>query len=342
MNFSTAKASRRIKEIGIKKAIGATRKSLVIQYFGESVFMAFLSLIAAIVIAVFLLPQFNEITGKALTFSLNSNAIFSIVGITAFTGLVSGIYPALLLSGFNSITALKGRLKNETKSLWFRKGLVIFQFSISVILIASVLVIYKQVEFIQTTNLGYNKDHIITFPKEGKLKTDFEPFLTALQNTPGVTNASQMSGDLPGNISFSQGYKWEGMSGEDKSLRFYQIRGGYELLDLLGVTLKDGRSFSRDFATDKDAIILNEAAVQMTKLATPVGQKFGNYNPNAPTKEVIGVVENFHFQSLQEKVKPFFFSISDQGQKFIVKLQAGTEKETIEAIGKLHASFNEG
>lgn len=342
MNFSTAKASRRIKEIGVKKAIGAGRKSLIVQYFGESVFMAFLSLTIALVIVLVLLPQFNEITGKQLTFDLAPNIILSILSITVFTGLVSGIYPALLLSGFNPVVALKGKLKSEVKGLWLRKGLVVFQFAISVILIVSVIVIYKQVEFIQTTNLGYNKDHIITFSKEGQLKKDSGAFFTGVKNIPGVIKASQMSGDLPGRIDFSQGYKWEGMSKEDKSLRFYNIGGGYDLIELLGIRLKEGRNFSRDFPTDQDAYILNETALSMMNLADPIGQKIGNFNPRAKTKEVIGVVEDFHFQSLQEKVHPFFFRLTDKGRKFVVKIEAGTERETITRIGELYESLNEG
>lgn len=342
MNFSTAQASRRIKEIGVKKAIGAGRQSLIHQYFGESIFMAFLALGLALIISYLLLPQFNEITGKQLTFDFSLNIISAVLAITLLTGLTSGVYPALHLSGFNSIVALKGKLQHNGNSIWVRKGLVIFQFAVSVILVASVFVIYKQVEFIQNKNLGYNKDHIITFPKEGKLKEDFLPFLTAIKNISGVTHASQMSGNLPGSIGYSQGYKWDGMSDEDKNLRFYQIRGGYELPELLGIELKEGRNFSTKFATDVDAIILNEAALEMIKFENPIGQKFGNLNPNAPTKEIIGVAKNFHFQSLQEKVKPFFFSISDYGQKVIIKLQVGKERETIDAIETLYTEFNEG
>lgn len=342
MNFSTARASRRIKEIGVKKAIGAGRKSLIIQYFSESMLMAFLSLGIAAVLVVLLLPQFNTLTGKELSLNLEPIVILSIAGITCFTGLISGIYPALHLSGFKPQLALKGQLTRDRQSLWVRKGLVIFQFAISVILIVSVVVIYKQVEYIQTTNLGYNKDHIITFPKEGKLKDDYATFLTEARKLPGVVKASTMSGDLPGRIDFSQGYKWEGMSEGDNKLRFYQIRGGYDLPDLLGVTLKNGRSFSRDFATDKDAIILNEAAVEMMNFENPIGQILGNYNPNADSKEVIGVVENFHYQTMQEKVKPFFFSISPHTRKFVIKLQAGTEKTTIGELEALYSQFNEG
>ncbi|MFY0591089.1 FtsX-like permease family protein [Roseivirga sp.] len=342
MNFSTANASRRLKEIGVKKAIGAGRKSLVRQYFGESIFMAFLALGLAMSIAYLLLPQFNEITSKQLSFDISLNLISAILLITLITGVISGVYPALHLSGFNSIVALKGKLKSHGNSIWIRKGLVVFQFAVSVILIASVIVVYKQVEFIQNKNLGYNKDHIITFPKEGKITENFQPFMTAIKNITGVTHASQMSGNLPGSIGYSQGYKWEGMSDEDRKLRFYQIRGGYELPDLLGITLKEGRTFSKEYATDVDGIILNEAALEMIKLENPIGQKFGNLNPNAPTKEIIGVAKNFHFQSLQEKVKPFFFSISDYGQKVILKLQAGKETETIAAIEEVYKDFNEG
>ncbi len=342
MNFSTAKASGRIKEIGVKKVMGADRKSLIIQYFGESLLMSFIALIIALAIVAILLPQFNEITGKQLTFNVTKNVVGWVLGITTLTGLISGCYPALYLSGFKPVIAMKGRLKSDAKGLLFRKVLVIFQFAISVILIVSVIVIYKQVEFIQTSNLGYDKDHSITFPNEGKLEEDREAFFSEIRGTTGVVMASHMSGDLPGGIGYSQGYKWEGMGSEDKSLRFYQIRGGYDLIDLLGIKLKEGRHFSKDFSTDKDAYIFNEAAIKAMNLADPIGQKIGNFNPNANTKEVIGVVENFHFQSFQEEIRPFIFSLTEKSEKFIIKIQAGAEQETIERIRGIYQNFNEG
>lgn len=342
MNFSTAKASRRIKEIGVKKAIGASRRSLIFQYFGEAVFMAFLSLAMALVMVVLTLPQFNEITGKDLSLHLSLEAIGAILTITLFTGIVSGIYPALHLSGFKPVLALKGRLKRYAGGLWIRQGLVVFQFAISVTLIIAVIVIYQQVQFIQTTNLGYDKDHIITFPKDGRLGSDSEAFFTEIRSIPGVLVASQMNGDLPGDVAYSHGYKWEGMSDADKRLRFYQIRGGYDLIELLGITLTHGRDFSRNFPTDKDAYILNETAVQMTGLTAPIGQQIGNFNPNVNNKEIIGVVQDFHFQSLQEEVRPFIFSLTRNAEKFIVKMQAGTERATIERLGEVYESFNEG
>lgn len=177
MNLSTAKASRRLKEVGIKKAIGAGRETLIFHYLGESLVMAFLSLFTAIVLVLILLPQFNEITGKELTFDFNLNLILSIIGITVLTGLFAGSYPALYLSGFNPVAVLKGTFSTSAGEVWARKGLVVFQFTISVVLIVSVLVVYKQIEYVQSKNLGYTKDNIIAFEAEDRLAERKESFL---------------------------------------------------------------------------------------------------------------------------------------------------------------------
>ena len=342
MNFSTAKASRRIKEIGVKKAIGVGRKALIFQYFIESILMACISLFIAVAMVAIALPQFNEITDKQLTLMLEPNIILTILAITGLTGLLSGIYPALHLSSFKPIVAMKGKLSGDKGALLIRQGLVVFQFAISVIMIVSALVVYRQISFIQTVNLGYNKEHIITFPKEGKLKENTEAFLSEIRAIPGVVKASQMSGELPGRIGYTHGFTWNGMSEADKKLRFYKIYGGYDLIDLLGITIKEGRNFSKEFSTDKDAVIMNETAVQMMQLQNPVGEAFGNLNPNVNEKEIIGVVENFHFQSFHEEIKPFFFSLSDWGNNFVVKIQAGAERKTIEQIEEVHGGLNPG
>lgn len=339
MNLSTARASRRVKEIGVKKAVGAMRESLVVQHFAESVFMTFLSFILAIGISLLLLPQFNEITGKQLTFDLAPNVIIPVIIITLLTGLISGIYPALYLSGFKPILALKGKFQKGSAALWIRKGLVIFQFTISVILIFSVFVIYKQIEMVQNINLGYTKDHIISFPKDGKLKEDHEAFLLELQGLSGVVHASYLYGDFPSKVSYSDGFQWLDMDKEDLNLRFYSMSGGYDLIELLDIEMKEGRSFSRDYPTDKEGVIINETAAKvMNYEADPLGQKFYD----GVLRDVVGVVKDFHFLPLQEEIQPLFFVLGESGQNFLVKIQAGTERETIDKVQGLHDQFNPG
>ncbi|MEX2592618.1 MAG: FtsX-like permease family protein [Anditalea sp.] len=192
MNLSTANGTRRLKEVGIKKAIGAARKTLVSQYLGESLLMAFLALILSILMVLVTLPQFSAITAKQLLLNFDPHLIFAFLGITIFTGLIAGSYPALYLSGFNPVAVLKGKLVTSSGELWIRKGLIVFQFIMSVILIVAVLVVYKQIELIQNKQLGYNKDNVIYFQMEGKVKEHLETFLSEVKNLPGITNASSM------------------------------------------------------------------------------------------------------------------------------------------------------
>ncbi|GAB5525201.1 MAG: ABC transporter permease [Roseivirga sp.] len=339
MNLSTARASRRVKEIGVKKAVGAVRGSLVVQHFAESVFMTLLSFILAVGITLLLLPQFNEITGKQLTFDLATNVIIPVIVITLLTGLISGIYPALYLSGFKPILALKGKFQKGSVALWVRKGLVIFQFTISVILIFSVFVIYKQIEMVQTINLGYSKDHVISFPKDGKLEDDHEAFLLELKALSGVANASYLWGNFPGQIAYGDGFQWLDMDKEDLNMRFYSMSGGYDLIELLDIEMKEGHSFSRERPTDKQGVIINETAAKVMNYETdPIGQKFYD----GVLRDVVGVVKDFHFLPLQEEIQPLFFVLGESGQHFLVKIQAGTERETIDKIQDLHDQLNPG
>ncbi|HTE10703.1 MAG TPA: ABC transporter permease [Chitinophagaceae bacterium] len=212
MNLSTAKASSRFKEIGIKKVVGASRRSLVVQYIAESMIMAFAALLVALLFVQLLFPAFREITGKDLHLQLNAALIACIAGITLLTGLIAGSYPALYLSRFKPVLILKGKTNTSTGEAWVRKGLVVFQFSISVILIVSVLVVYQQMKLIQTTNLGYSKDNIIRFSNEGNLTRQQGAFLAAIKKIPGVLHASGMEGDLLG-----RAFRWWHQLGRKRS-----------------------------------------------------------------------------------------------------------------------------
>ncbi|MCF0057947.1 ABC transporter permease [Dyadobacter sp. CY356] len=341
MNLSTAKASGRMKEVGIKKAIGAYRETLVYQYLGESMLMTFLSLFLSVLLVILFLPQFNEITGKALTLHYDPKLIFTLLGVVVFTGLISGSYPALYLSGFNPISVLKGKLNVSVGEVWARKGLVVFQFTISVILIVSVIVVYKQVEFVQSENLGYNKDNIIYFFREGKMQDDgkMETFLSELRNTPGIVNASSIGHDMTGHNSGTFGIWWEGKA-EDNKTEFENVGVNYEMMQTLGIQMKEGRLFSKDFSADSSKIIFNEAAVKFMGLKDPVGKTVKLWGNDM---QIVGIAKDFHFESLHEKVKPLFFRLS-QGSTYIImaKIAAGKEKPVLSSMGALYKKYNPG
>ncbi len=338
MNLSTAKASQRTKEVGVKKAIGARRGTLIFQFMEESIVIAFLSLFTAVILVLLLLPQFNSITGKHIALQLDPTLILSFLGITLFAGLVAGSYPALYLSKFNPVAVLKGKLKSSLGELLIRKGLVVFQFTLSVILIVSVIVVYKQIELVQSKNLGFNRENIIYFNIDGKVTENLETFLTEVKTVPGVESASSMWGSIVGSTGATFGsFDWEGKD-PDAIYQFFHLGVNYDMLQLLGIEMKEGRYFSRDFSADTSKIILNEAAIDAMGLKDPVGKIFNLWGNNM---EIIGVTKNFNFESLHENVKPFFFRLQPkEAEKVLVKIVPGTERETIEKLQAYYKTFN--
>lgn len=340
MNLATAKASRRVKEIGIKKAIGAARKTLVVQYLGESLLMAFLSLFLALLIIDIILPQFNLVTGKRLSISFDGNLFLVLFGIVVLTGLVSGSYPALYLSGFSPAKVLKGKFVTPGGEQWARKGLVIFQFALSVIFIVSVWVVYEQMQFVQTKHLGYEKDNIIYFKMDGDIPVRFETFIEELKVIPGVVQASGMWGSVAGRTSFTTGdFRWKGRD-PDKVVQFEHLGIDFGIIELLGIEMVAGRSFSQNFPADSSSIIFNEAAIKVMGLEDPIGEKFSLWGREY---EIIGVAKDFHFQSFHYDVKPLFLRLTPKAiDKVLVKLDAGKEEVAIARIEKLYKKFNAG
>ncbi len=337
MNLSTAKASTRIKEVGIKKAVGAQRKTLVVQYLGESLLLTFISLGFALVLVQLCLPQFNEITEKKLTMNLGLNVILSFIGISLFTGIIAGSYPALYLSHFNPAVVLKGKISSGMGEVWARKGLVVFQFTLSVIFIVSVLVIYKQIEFLQNKNLGYNRDNVISIKMEGKARENKETFLSEIRNIPGIISASSTGSNLTGHNSGTSGVEWEGKNLEDKT-EFENVAVDYDMMETWGVELVAGRAFSRDFASDSAKIIFNETGIKFMGLTEPLGKTIKLWGEE---REIIGVVKDFHFESLHKNVGPLFFRLEPNSTYlFMAKIQAGKEKETIERLQTFYQKFN--
>jgi ABC-type antimicrobial peptide transport system permease subunit len=339
MNLSTAKASRRIKEVGIRKAVGAPRKSLIFQYMGESMLMSLLSMLLAVVLVELLIPEFNIITAKQLSVHFDTNLILCFLGMSLFTGLIAGSYPALYLSGFNPVAILKGKFNSSIGEQWARKGLVIFQFTLSVIFIAAVLVVFKQMQFIQTKNLGFNKDNIIYFDKEGKMREHQDAFLTELKKIPGVVNASSVSQKFIGLNSSTIGLNWEGKNPKDV-VQFTTININYDMIQTLGIEMKAGRTFSKNFGSDTTAIIFNEAAINIMGLKDPIGKVINLWGQNV---HIIGVTKDFNFESLHENVKPAFFILHpERTMTIMAKITAGMENESINKIQALYQYYNPG
>jgi putative ABC transport system permease protein len=339
MNLSTAKAARRLKEAGIKKILGAERSSLIFQYITESMLMVFAALVIAILLALILMPEFNDITDKQLSFRFNNTFILALVSIGVLTGLLAGSYPAFYLSGFSPLIALKGKLTTVWGELWIRRGLVVFQYTLSVMFILAVMVIYKQMKLIETFDLGFTKDNIISFKNEKKVMDNFNAFMIDVKNTPGVLAASSINGDMYGNSSGNTEHaNWDGNTAGTK-IMMTDLDIDYGLIELLGMKMTAGRSFSRDFGSDSLSIILNESAVNAMGIKDPVGKSFavwgGKYH-------IIGVAKDFHFESLYQKVKPCFIRWNRAGDNILVKISGGKERAAIAKLNDVYKKYNPG
>ncbi|MBS1663790.1 MAG: ABC transporter permease [Bacteroidetes bacterium] len=340
MNLSTAKAAARMKEVGLKKALGASRRMLIVQFLTESVAMSLLSLVIALLIVTLFLPTFNEITDKHLMLGMIAGHLGSILLLAVITGLISGSYPALYLSRFQPAITLKGKFAplSGLQELWIRKGLVVFQFTLSVIFILSVAVIYNQINFIQKKDPGYDRENIIYFEMEGGVKNNLEPFLAGLRRVPGVVQASSIiqSIVLP-TYTPSAGVTWNGENTDDR-IRFYKMFINYDLIETLGIKMAAGRSFSRDFGADSTAIVLNEAAVTAMGLSNPIGMTI---KVGGGDRHIVGVTKNFHFNSLHEQIRPFIFLLEAQNT-FLVMVRLAKGGEGIKNIQSYYKGVNPG
>jgi predicted permease len=338
MNLSTAKAAARIKEVGVRKALGAGRRRLVIQYMGESMLMTLLSLITALALVGLVLPQFNLITGKHILLRWDAGLVLSLISIALFTGLIAGSYPAFYLSGFNPVAVLKGKLNSSIGEVWVRKGLVTFQFALSIILIVSVLIVYKQIDFVRRQNLGYNKDNVIYFDVEGRVKENPETFLSEINRIPGIQSAASSTHKMTGR-GWNRGLSWEGME-NDEHVPVTIMVVNHDFIETLGIEMREGRSFSSDIGADTARVIFNEAAIDAMGYKDPLGKKAMGF-------EIIGVVKNFHFESFHTDVIPQLFILhrnrfGGPPSLIMARIEAGKEVETLERLNEFYKSYNPG
>ena len=342
MNLSTAKAAKRAKEVGIKKVVGASRGSLVLQYLGESVLMALIALLLSIVLISLCLPLFNQITGKQLSLQFSVPMAAAVLGIALLTGLFAGSYPAFYLSGFRPVMILKGKIRTSISELLARKGLVVFQFTLSVMFIAAVLIIYRQVQYIQSKDLGYQRENLIHF--EIPLENDSAKIVAAvsfvkeLSNIPGVASAGSFSHDLTGHHGAISGFEWPGKK-PNMDIEFANLEMGANFLQTVGIKIKEGRNFSDNANAAHNEIIFNETAIRAMGLKDPIGKTVRFWGMD---RQIVGVAADFNFESMYQSVKPCFFQIYPVGPKVILRLKVGSEPSTIAAVKDAYARFNPG
>jgi putative ABC transport system permease protein len=336
MNLATARSANRTKEVGVRKVVGAQRRSLITQFIGESVLQSFLSLAIALMLVYWLMPFFNDITGKQMVFSLR-DPLFTIalVSITLFTGLVSGSYPAFFLSSFKPATVLKST-QPGLRGRSLRQVLVVTQFALSVILIVSAIVVYNQIEYIRNKNLGFDKENILYFTRYSGIKKSFEAFRNEVLQHPGITHVAQ-GNQLPYNVGSSTGdVDYDGRTDDDKIL-FQIIQVDYDYLAALGFSFVEGRNFSREVSSDSVNFIVNEEAARRMRMDNPVGARLEFWGKKGG--QVIGVVKDFHSVSLRAQLEPVIFVLEpENAYRLFVRYAPG---KTDEAIKQLQASHKQ-
>ena len=340
MNLSTARASQRAQEVGIRKAIGAGRVGLIRQYIGEAVFVSFVAMLLSYLLITALIVPFNEITGKSISLSFTPALIAISITTVLLTGILAGSYPAFYLSHFRPIQVLKSEIKSSIGEIWARQGLVIFQFTLTIVLIIGVLVIHRQTQYLNNKHLGYDRDNVIFFSQDGGIWERRETFLNELRKLPGVVHAGGTSHSLVGRVSGNPGLDWDGKTPGARVL-FERFFVDYELYETMGFQLAEGRWFSRELTTDSTKLVINEAAAAAMGFSADqaVGQqvKFGEDFH----LEVIGVLEDFHFQSLHAPVGPAYFRLNATWN-VAARLAAGREAEALEGIQALYEQFAPG
>ena len=324
MNLSTAGASKRSREVGIRKVLGSLKLELVRQFLFESILITGIALVLGIGLIYLALPVFNELAGQNLTLKFADHP-FLIPGLLLFgllTGILAGSYPAFYLSSFKPVAVLKGKFTSGKGSVGLRSGLVVFQFFISIILIVSTIVVYKQLSYMQNKKLGYDKDQVMILPDTWMLGKNQEAFHQLLLNDPRVANISASRYVPAGQSDNNNFFVSPGEQSNQliKTLR-YEVDENY--IPTLGIQLKEGRNFSREFGTDSNAVILNEAA------ANALGWKQGATGKSISRDDhgrkmnyrVIGVIKDFHFRSLHERISPLLMVLAPDQGTLIVKLK---------------------
>jgi ABC-type antimicrobial peptide transport system permease subunit len=335
MNLSTARSEKRAKEVGIRKTVGSLRSQLIFQFFSESLLTVVFSLILALLMVQLLLPFFNSVADKQISI-LWDNVFFWLtsIGFTIFTALIAGSYPAFYLSSFRPVKVLKGTFKAGRFAAIPRKVLVVVQFSVSVILIIGTIIIYKQIQFAKNRPVGYTGQGVITLPLTPEIHSHFNAMRDELIQSGAITSMSEAGSPTTATWGSSSGFSWKGKD-PSLSIDFLNVSASYDYGKTIGWQVKEGRDFSRDFATDTSAVILNEAAVNFMGLKNPVGETITWWDRPLT---VVGVVHNMVMNSPYDEPKPTVFDLSTDEQNItIAKINPSSGAK--EALTKIEAVY---
>ena len=309
MNLTTAKSSVRAKEVGVRKVLGGTRKQLILQFLSEAIVLSFIALILAILIVQLLLPYFNNLTQKSLILPYFSSTWFllSLIGLAILTGLLAGSYSAFSFASFGIVPVLKSSFLKNGKGKWLRSGLVVFQFSVSIVVIIATFYVYYQINYIHNKDLGFEKENVIVIKQPKALGEKLESFKQELEKMPAVKLAAATS-EVPGTGFSGNIFQREGASSSEM-VHFQVLTSDYEFPGVMKIKMKSGRFFSKEFPGDTMSVVVNESAVKALGYDKPIGKNLVGYSDGEDViaYQIIGVVEDFHAGSLKEQIPNIAF-----------------------------------
>lgn len=334
MNLSTAYSGKRSKEVGLRKVLGAQRTQLIKQFIAESVLMSFISLILALIMVEFLLPVFNSFMGENLVSSSykNLSVFWGLILLTVLVGVASGSYPAFFISAFRPIKVLRGTFRLGAKSL-FRSILLVTQFMITAGLIFSTIVIYNQLNYIRNRRLGFQKEHVIVLPLENEAEVrNYLPIKNELLKFPDVEIVTGAS-NVFSRIYSSSPFWWEGAQ-ENESRRVQKLYVDYDFIETFGIEIVEGRDFSKLIVSDKSsAFIINESAVKAFGWSSPLGKQIAWAHSRREKGTVIGVIRDFHFRSLHQKIEPLILLVrNNYFRNMFIKIQSKNIPKALASI----------
>jgi putative ABC transport system permease protein len=323
MNLSTARSVLRAREIGIRKAVGAERKEIILQFLLESIMVTWISLLIALAMVWVSLPWLNKVSGQQLSFftAVNSGTILLLVLVPFVVGSIAGLYPAFFMSAFQPVKVLKGLLRVQTAKISFRQVLVVTQFAVSIVLIIATAIVFQQLKYMQKKALGFDREHIVTLAYDNTLSKEFEAFRNRLLSNPAVIDAARSSRIPTGRLLDAQNAAVPaGDTMVPLSLDIKYLAVDYEFIPTYGIKMAAGRNFSRDYSTDTTSFIINEAALSVLgdkSAAQALGKTFMYSGVKG---KIIGVMRDFHFESMHERIVPLVMMLPAPGQFFYNRL----------------------